>query len=218
MTACRLAGAPAGPSTLTIAGMPTWLALIGAYVIGSIDFAVVIARANGVDIRTVGSGNPGTSNVLRTLGRGPAAMVFVGDLLKGVIAAAIGWVAVGGGDPLNEPIAWAAGFLAVVGHAYPVFHGFKGGKGIATGAGVLLFNLPVLAVVTAAVWVVVARIWKVASVASLLGLVITIPGVLILGVRGHSLIWFGAMLVLIVLRHRGNIQRMLAGSEQRVPT
>jgi glycerol-3-phosphate acyltransferase PlsY len=198
--------------------MPTWLALIGAYLIGSLDFAFVVAQAKGVDITSVGSGNPGTSNVLRTLGRGPAAMVLLGDLLKGVIATALGWLAAGGGEVANEPLVWAAGFLAVVGHAFPIFHRFKGGKGVATGGGVLFFAVPLVAVTIGIVWGVVARVWKVASVASLLGLVLTIPGVLLSGVRGDSLIWFAAMLVLIIWRHRPNIQRMLAGSEEKVPT
>lgn len=198
--------------------MPTWLALAGAYLIGSIDFAFVVARAKGVDITSVGSGNPGTSNVLRTMGRGPAAMVLVGDMLKGVIAAAIGWVAVGGGDFATQPVAWAAGFLAVVGHAFPVFHRFRGGKGVATGGGVLLFLVPLVSIVIGLLWVVVARVWKVASVASLVGLVLTIPGVILSGVSGNSLIWFSAMLALIVWRHRPNIQRMLSGSEEKVPT
>lgn len=199
--------------------MPTWLALIGAYLIGSLDFAVVVAQAKGVDIRSVGSGNPGTSNVLRTLGRGPAAMVLVGDSLKGVIAAAVGWLAAGtGGDPALEPLAYVAGFLAVTGHAFPVFHRFKGGKGVATAAGVMFFTLPVVAVVIGVVWAVIAKIWKVASIASLVSLALAIPGALLVGVRGDALIWLGAMLVLVVIRHRPNIQRMLTGSEERVPT
>lgn len=199
--------------------MPTWLALIGAYLIGSLDFAVVVAQAKGVDIRSVGSGNPGTSNVLRTLGRGPAAMVLVGDSLKGVIAAAVGWLAAGtGGDPALEPLAYAAGFLAVAGHAFPVFHRFKGGKGVATAAGVMFFTVPLVAVVIGVVWASIAKIWKVASIASLVSLGLAIPGALLVGVRGNALIWLGAMLVLIVARHRPNIQRMLSGSEERVPT
>ncbi len=198
--------------------MPTWLALIGAYLIGSVDFAFVVAQAKGVDITSVGSGNPGTSNVLRTLGRGPAAMVLIGDLLKGFIATSLGWLAAGGGAVATEPLAWAAGFLAVVGHAYPVFHRFKGGKGVATGGGVLFFAVPLVAVAIGIVWAFVAKVGKVASVASLLGLVLTIPGVLLSGVRGDSLIWFSAMLVLIIWRHRPNIERMLAGSEEKVPT
>lgn len=203
---------------LTLAPMPTWLALLAAYIIGSVDFAVIVARANGVDIHSVGSGNPGTSNVLRTLGRGPAAMVFVGDMLKGVIAAALGWMASGGGAPVAEPVLWAAGFLAVLGHVFPLFHGFKGGKGVATGAGVMLFTTPLLAIGIALVWVTIAKVWKVASVASLSGLILTIPGVFYLGARGLALMWFGLMLALIAWRHRPNIQRMIAGSEQKVPT
>lgn len=199
--------------------MPTWLALIGAYLIGSLDFAVVVAQAKGVDIRSVGSGNPGTSNVLRTLGKGPAAMVLVGDSLKGVIAAAVGWLAAGtGGDPALEPLAYAAGFLAVAGHAFPVFHRFKGGKGVATAAGVMFFTVPLVAVVIGVVWASIAKIWKVASIASLVSLGLAIPGALLVGVRGDALIWLGAMLILIVARHRPNIQRMLSGSEERVPT
>lgn len=198
--------------------MPTWLALIGAYLIGSLDFAFVVAQAKGVDITSVGSGNPGTSNVLRTLGRGPAAMVLIGDMLKGVIATAIGWIAAGGASVATEPLVWAAGFLAVVGHAFPVFHRFKGGKGVATGGGVLIFAVPLVAAIVAIAWVIVVKVWKVASIASLLGLVLTIPGVILSGVRGHSLLWFGAMLALIMWRHRPNIERMLSGSEEKVPT
>ena len=197
--------------------MPVWLALVGAYVVGSVDFAVIVARSRGVDIHTVGSGNPGTSNVLRTMGRGPAVMVLVGDMLKGVIAAAIGWIAAGG-DPSNQPIAYAAGLLAVVGHAYPVFHRFKGGKGVATAGGVMLFTIPVVALILAAVWAVVAKVFKVASIASLVGVAAAVPLAYAFGARDWSLVWLAAILVLIVWRHRPNIQRMIQGSEQKVPT
>lgn len=198
--------------------MPTWLALVGAYLIGSLDFAVVVARAHGVDIHKVGSGNPGASNVLRTLGKGPAAMVFLGDALKGVIAAAIGWLAGGAGDPANQPIAFAAGFIAVLGHCFPAFHRFKGGKGVATGAGVLLFTLPLVGFILAAVWTIVAKVFKVASIASLTVVVLAVPLAFWAGTRGVALAWLGAMLVLVVVRHAPNIKRMISGSEQRVPT
>lgn len=197
--------------------MPVWLALVGAYVVGSIDFAVVVARSRGIDIHAVGSGNPGTSNVLRTMGKGPAAMVLVGDMLKGVIAAAFGWVAAGG-DPANQPVAYLAGLLAVFGHAYPVFHRFRGGKGVATGGGVLLFTVPIAALILALQWAVVARLFKVASIASLVGVVAALPLAYLFGARGWSLFWLGATLVLIIWRHRPNIKRMIEGSEQRVPT
>ncbi|MGH8944351.1 MAG: glycerol-3-phosphate acyltransferase, partial [Acidimicrobiia bacterium] len=101
------------------------LAIVAAYLVGSIDFAVIVGRMYGVDIHQEGSGNPGMSNVLRTMGRVPAAMVFIGDTLKGTIGAAMGWVASGSPDPA---VHWAflAGLAAVVGHCYPIFHRFKG--------------------------------------------------------------------------------------------
>ena len=197
--------------------MPIWLALAGAYVVGSIDFAVVVARAGGVDIHAVGSGNPGTSNVLRTMGRGPAAMVLLGDLMKGVIAASFGWIAAGG-QPFDQPIAYLAGLCAVVGHAYPVFHRFRGGRGVATAGGVMLLTVPFAAVILAAVWIVVSKVSKIASVASLVAVAGAVPLAYAFGARGWSLVWLGMILVLIVWRHRPNIQRMLSGSEQRVPT
>ncbi len=200
------------PTSLAIA-----LALIAAYVVGSIDFAVIVARMHGVDIHQEGSGNPGTSNVLRTLGRVPAIMVFVGDTLKGTIGAAMGWFASGVPDP-QVHWAFAAGLAAVFGHCYPVFHRFKGGRGVATGAGVLLFTVPIVALIDVAVWVVVAKLTKVASIASLVIVVITVPLLIWQGVSGLSLLWVGLIIVLVVWRHRGNIQRMISGREKRIPT
>lgn len=202
--------------------MPVWLALVGAYVVGSIDFAVVIARSRGVDIHAVGSGNPGTSNVLRTMGRGPAAMVLVGDMTKGVIAAGFGFVAAIADHDVasvaDEPLVYAAGLLAVVGHAFPVFHRFRGGKGVATGGGVMLFAVPWAALILAVAWMVIARVFKVASIASLVGVVAALPLAAAFGARGWSLGWLGVTLAFIVYRHVPNIRRMIQGSEQKVPT
>jgi len=193
------------------------LGLIAAYLVGSIDFAVIVARMHGVDIHQAGSGNPGTSNVLRTVGRVPAAMVFVGDTLKGTIGAAMGMVAAGASDPA---VHWAflAGLAAVIGHCYPVFHRFKGGKGVATGGGVLLFTVPLAAVIEISIWGLVAWATKTASIGSMVIVVITIPVLLWQGVRGLSLVWAALMIALVVWRHRGNIQRMVSGSEERIPT
>lgn len=199
--------------------MPIWLALVGSYLIGSLDFAVVISKAHGVDIHAVGSGNPGTSNVLRTLGRGPAAMVFLGDALKGVIAAAIGMLAAqDGGLDVLAPMAFLCGLVAVTGHCFPVYHRFRGGKGVATGAGVILFTLPEVALILGALWILLARLLKVASIASLVGVLLAIPLALWRGVQGWSLLLLGLMLALIVWRHSPNIRRMIAGGEEKVPT
>jgi glycerol-3-phosphate acyltransferase PlsY len=193
------------------------LAIIAAYLVGSIDFAVIVGRMYGVDIHQEGSGNPGMSNVLRTMGRVPAAMVFIGDTLKGTIGAAMGWVASGSPDPA---VHWAflAGLAAVVGHCYPIFHGFKGGKGVATGGGVLLFTVPIVAVIEIAVWFLVFWLTKTASIGSMVIVVITIPILIWQGVTGLSLVWVAVIIALVVWRHRGNIKRMLSGSEEKVPT
>ncbi len=193
------------------------LALLAAYLVGSIDFAVIVGRMHGVDIHQEGSGNPGTSNVLRTLGKVPAAMVFIGDTLKGTVGAAMGMVASGVPDPQVQ-WAFAAGLAAVVGHCYPVFHRFKGGKGVATGGGVLLFTAPIAALIEIALWAVIVRLTKTASIASMVLVVITIPMLMWQGVEGLSLLWVALMIAVVVWRHRGNIQRMVSGSEEKVPT
>jgi len=198
------------------------LALVAAYMVGSIDFAVIVARMHGVDIHEVGSGNPGTSNILRTLGRGPAAMVLIGDTLKGVIGAYMGAVAGGlvGATPTNGLSHWAfaAGFAAVAGHCYPVFHKFKGGKGVATGFGVVIFTVWQVAFVSIVVWVILARFTKVASISSLIVILLAIPLAIWQGVVGLSLMWMVLTIALIIWRHRSNIGRMVKRDEQTVPT
>jgi acyl phosphate:glycerol-3-phosphate acyltransferase len=197
--------------------MPPWLALISAYLIGSVDFAVIVARAKGVDIHSVGSGNPGASNVLRSIGRGSAVMVLVGDLLKGVIATAMGWVAGSGvANPADEPLALAAGFMAVLGHCYPVFHRFRGGRGVATSGGVLLFAVPVAGLVAAGVWAVVVKLTRVAAIASLTVAVLAVPLAIWQGVTAPGVWWLVAMCGLVVIRHIPNIRRMIGGTEHEV--
>ena len=193
------------------------LAIVAAYLVGSIDFAVIVARMHGVDIHQEGSGNPGMSNVLRTLGRVPAAMVFIGDTLKGTIGAAMGMVASGVPDPM---VHWAflTGLAAVVGHCYPIFHRFKGGKGVATGGGVLLFTVPLLAVIEIAIWFLIFFVTRTASIGSMVIVVITVPLLIWQGVSGLALVWVALIIALVVWRHRGNIKRMVSGSEERVST
>jgi acyl phosphate:glycerol-3-phosphate acyltransferase len=193
------------------------LAIVAAYLVGSIDFAVIVGRMYGVDIHQEGSGNPGMSNVLRTMGRVPAAMVFIGDTLKGTIGAAMGWVASGSPDPA---VHWAflAGLAAVVGHCYPIFHRFRGGKGVATGGGVLLFTVPIVAVIEIATWFLIFWLTKTASIGSMVIVVITVPLLIWQGVTGLSLVWVALIIALVVWRHRGNIKRMVSGSEEKVPT
>lgn len=197
------------------------LGLTAAYLVGSIDFAVIVGRIHGVNIHEEGSGNPGVSNVLRTLGRVPAAFVFVGDTLKGTIGAAMGTIAAFyafGEVDLVGPWAWAAGFCAVLGHCYPLFHRFRGGKGVATGGGVLLFTVPSVALIDIAIWAIIVKLTRTASIGSLVLVVITIPLLIWSGVTGAALIWAALIILLIVWRHRGNIGRMIRGREEKVTT
>lgn len=197
--------------TLTIG-----LAIVAAYIVGSIDFAVIVGRMHGVDIHQVGSGNPGASNVARSIGKFPAAMVLIGDTMKGVIGAAMG--AVAAAPPWDPQVEWAfvAGLAAVVGHCYPIFHKFKGGKGVATGLGVLFFTVPWAGLIVVVSWLILVKLTNTASISSLIVVFASIPLAIWQGVRGMSLVWLIATVVLVVWRHRGNILRVFKGSEQRV--
>lgn len=186
--------------------------LLLAYLIGSLDFAVIVARLRGEDIYSMGSGNPGASNALRSMGKPAGAMVLFGDLAKGGAAAAVG-SALGG----NETIAAAAGLAAVVGHCYPVFHRFRGGKGAATLAGMLLWVAPWAGLGMVLVFGGIVAVWRIASVGSIAGAALAVPLAAWLdGVRGRPLAWLSAAVALVMYRHRGNIVRLLRGAERKV--
>ncbi len=183
-----------------------------AYLIGSLDFAVIIARLRGEDIYSMGSGNPGASNALRSMGKAAGALVLAGDLVKGLAAAAIG-AGLGG----SAALASAAGFAAVVGHCYPVFHRFRGGKGAATFAGMLLWVAPWAGLGMAAVFAGVVAATRIASVGSIAGAALAAPlAIWIDDVRGWVLVWVLAALTLVMYRHRGNIARLIRGAERKV--
>lgn len=186
------------------------LVLIAAYLIGSVSFAILVASAQDIDIRSVGSGNPGVSNVLRTLGKKSAALVLLGDALKGAIAALIGSVVVG------DPFGWVALFAAMVGHAFPVWHGFRGGKSVATVLGGVLFLQPAVGAILAAIWLVVVAVWKKASTASLLAMVLLIPFIYLADGPGDELIWASVIAAFVIIRHAGNIKRLMSGREESV--
>lgn len=187
-------------------------ALVLAYLIGSIDFAVAVARVRRKNIYELGSGNPGASNVLRSMGKTAGALVLAGDLGKGLLAAWLG-ATLGG----NEAVGFAAGLLAVAGHCYPVFHRFRGGKGAATFGGALLYLTPWAWLIMAAVFTGVVVATKIASLGSLAGAVLAMPlGYWLDGVRGWPLVWLAATVVLVLYRHRGNIVRLVRGAERKV--
>lgn len=186
----------------------TTLSVVAAgYLLGSVDFGVIVPRLLGTDIYAQGSGNPGASNVLRSMGRGTAAVVLLGDIGKGVGAAALGDIMVG------EAVGFAAGFAAAVGHCFPIWHGLRGGKGVAAAGGLTLWFEPVLGIALLVVWAGLVGLTKRASVASLLVVMALVPGFALLGHREWSLGWAGATALLIVTRHHHNIRRLLGGAE-----
>lgn len=189
-------------------GVAWILALVPlAYLLGTFPSADLVARHHGVDVTKEGSGNPGASNVVRLLGWKAGALVLVLDAAKGAIAAAVG-LAIDG-----HRGAWILGVAAVVGHVFPVWRRFRGGRGVATGAGVFLVVYPVVTLVLAVVWVVIARGLHKASVASL---VVAVLAPLIVVVRGGSaldIVIVSAVALLLVLRHASNLRRLFRGEE-----
>jgi acyl-phosphate glycerol 3-phosphate acyltransferase len=191
-------------------------AVIAAYLIGSLSFAVIVSKYYGMDDpRTYGSGNPGATNVLRSGKKKAAALTLLGDALKGLVAVVLARCLQ---DALNlSDIAIAAvAVAALVGHMWPLFFGFKGGKGVATALGVLLALSPATALVCAAIWLVMAFGFKVSSLAALVATVAA-PLVAFWLMPYSSWAWATVVIAVLVLyRHKSNIQNLLQGKEGRI--
>jgi glycerol-3-phosphate acyltransferase PlsY len=185
-----------------------WALLVPiAYLLGTFPSAALIARANGIDIHNVGSGNPGASNVTRMLGWRKGIWVFVLDAAKGAIAAGIGLAAAG------RPGGYVLGAAAIVGHVFPVWTRFKGGKGVATGGGILAVLAPITFLSVTVVWLLLMKLTHKASVASIAA-VSLVP----VGVALEQRSWWEVVAViglgaLVMVRHLGNIKRLLAKRE-----
>ncbi|MDP6490892.1 MAG: glycerol-3-phosphate 1-O-acyltransferase PlsY [Kiritimatiellia bacterium] len=197
-------------------------ATLASYVLGSIPFGYIVAKANGVDIRSVGSGNIGATNVFRSISKGWGLFTFACDFLKGllpvilfsILAARLGFT--GPTDGLK--LLCAVG--AIAGHNWPVFLHFKGGKGVATSAGAVLGIAPAAVGIGLLIWVAAFLVLRYVSLASMLAALTIAAGAWIMGpVRsGSSMlspIVLSLMAVTIVVRHRANIQRLLSGTENR---
>lgn len=188
-----------------------------AYLIGSISFAMLASRAFRLpDPHTYGSGNPGATNVLRTGRKAAAALTLLGDSAKGWIAVAL----VQQHAP-DEPLAAAVAAVAVtVGHLYPVFHGFRGGKGVSTALGVLLALHAALAAGAAATWLIIAFFFRISSLAALVAAAFApFFAFLLHGMQRMGLdeaIAVAIVSLLLVWRHRDNIRNLLAGTEGKI--
>ena len=188
------------------------LGLLAAYLIGAIPVGYVVARlGRGVDIRAAGSGNIGATNVLRTLGKGPAIATLIGDVVKGALAVVVARAA----DPAP---AWAAAgaVLAIVGNCWPVFLAFRGGKGVATGFGAFLALAPLATAPAALVWLIVVATFRYVSLGSVMACFCLPLGVAVLGYPRPTVLAAALAAAIIVYRHRANLGRLFEGSEPRL--
>lgn len=191
-------------------------AVVAAYLIGSLSFAVIVSKFYGLDDpRNYGSGNPGATNVLRSGRKKAAALTLLGDALKGLVAVLLArWLQSYFG--LADEVVAAVAVTVLVGHMWPLFFGFKGGKGVATALGVLLALSWPVALICAAVWLIMAFGLKISSLAALTATVISPLAAMFL-VQQPS--WQAAIAViaaLVLLRHRSNIQNLLSGKESKI--
>ena len=198
----------------------TWLLIPFAYLIGSISFAVVVSKCMRLpDPYSYGSGNPGATNVLRTGNKWAAVFTLLGDALKGWLAVVIARVVLGESGLAQGTLAWI--FCGVViavflGHLYPVFHGFKGGKGVATACGILFGINLILGLATLATWLIVAFFLRYSSLAALAAAVFgPIYFIFLFGFQPMA-IALSVVCALLIWRHRSNIRNLINGTETRI--
>lgn len=192
------------------------ICIIIPYLLGSINFAIIISRKNyAEDIRSQGSGNAGMTNMMRTYGTHAAVMTFVGDALKAVLSCLVGYAALG------QYGAYIAGIFCILGHMYPAFFGFKGGKGVVTTAATMLMCDPLVFLINLVLYVAIVAIWKYISLASIMCAMlypIILNGVhmVIFNIPASPYAIFAfIMAIIVVFKHRDNISRLLNKTENK---
>ena len=203
--------------------LPLLIAGFASYLIGSIPAGYIAGRIAGIDIRTAGSGNIGATNVTRVLGKRYGYPVFIVDFLKGFAAVGMSIMIAKRAQPVlipSELFGVVGAVACVLGHSFPVWLGFKGGKGVAASAGALFGLMPFVALIAVAVWLIIFYLTRYVSVASMtaaLAVPITIVSMMLLGQTGETaLLYFSICLAAVVIvRHRSNLLRLVRGTEPR---
>jgi glycerol-3-phosphate acyltransferase PlsY len=203
--------------------LPLLITGFASYLIGSIPAGYIAGRIVGIDIRTVGSGNIGAANVTRVLGKRYGYPVFIVDFLKGFAAVGMSITIAKRTQPVlipSELLGVVGAVACVLGHSFPVWLGFKGGKGVAASAGALFGLMPFVALIAVAVWLIIFCLTRYVSVASMtaaLAVPITILSMMFLGqTDGTTLLYFSICLAAVVIfRHRSNLSRLVRGAEPR---
>ncbi len=191
------------------------LLILGSYLIGSISFAVLVSKVMRLpDPHTYGSGNPGATNVLRTGNKLAAVLTLLGDALKGYVALFLAKALIG--VEVDSWVLPAVAVAAFLGHLFPVFHGFKGGKGVATALGILLGIDAWLGLATLSTWLIVAFFMRYSSLAALIAaLFAPLYFIFLFGIQPMALA-IAVMSVLLIVRHKANIKKLLDGTEGRI--
>lgn len=184
--------------------------LIVSFILGSIPFGIIVAKTKGIDLKKVGSGNIGATNVLRSLGKWPALLTVLGDILKGTVAVAIGRYF--GLEPFYEGL---VGLTAILGHNFSIFLGFRGGKGVATSLGVLVIYAPLTGLLTLVIWFVVVMFTRYSSLGALVSLGL-LPVNILLFDDNRKLLAAILITILTFIRHKDNIRRLMKGTERRI--
>jgi len=186
--------------------------LVVAFVLGSIPFGIITAKVKGVDLKKVGSGNIGATNVLRSLGKWPAIVTLLGDILKGTLAVAIGKFS--GVEPLYEGL---IGMSAILGHNYSMFLGFRGGKGVATSLGVLFIYMPHAAAITLFIWLAIVLATKYSSLGAIVSFGLLPLAALLIDYQDKTKVFISILIsFLLIFRHRANIRRLMNGTERKI--
>ena len=197
-------------------GIVDILVVVLAYLLGSLSFAVIVSKAMGMaDPRSYGSGNPGATNVLRSGKKKAAILTLLGDALKGLVAVLLAKYFLEAGSITEATVAWVA-LAVLIGHMWPVFFGFKGGKGVATAVGVLFALSWPVALICTLVWLVMAFGLKISSLAALTATVLS-PVLAWVFIDEASWCWAVLIIAILVLyRHKSNIQNLLSGKETKI--
>ena len=196
--------------------MMTLVFVVCAYLLGSVSFAVLMSKAFGLaDPRTYGSGNPGATNVLRSGKKAAAALTLLGDAAKGWVAVVLA-MRFAPHDEQGVILVAAVALAVFLGHVFPIFLRFKGGKGVATALGVLLALSGWLGLATLATWLLVALVFRLSSLSALVAAAGAPVYALLLGLPHEWVLASGVMSVLLFWRHQSNIRNLLAGKESRI--
>ena len=209
--------------------MTIGILIIASYLVGAIPFGLLIAKAHGIDIRTVGSGNIGATNVSRALGKKWEYLCFALDVLKGLVPMLAAMILLPAVLTTAKIGLWlGVGAAAVLGHVFPVYLKFKGGKGVATSLGVVLGLWPfytIVGLITFVIWAVVVKTWRYISLGSIVGAVIfpllLATAICIIPQWRFTVLWpllvaAVALAAVLIIRHKDNIKRLLAGTENKI--